>query len=123
MNKWEKDHSALPQNTDDLDSNEAAEKLRCRAEKIARQNGFIFNKISIREQKTRWGSCSPKNNISLNLKLNKLPDRIIDYVILHEFVHTRIKNHRKAFWMELGKCLRHPKILDLELRKYNIAFL
>jgi predicted metal-dependent hydrolase len=70
---------------------------------LASAHGFIFNRVTIRQQKTRWGSCSPKNNISLNIKLALLPETLRDYVILHELVHTRIHNHSKKFWAELDK--------------------
>jgi hypothetical protein len=82
-------------------------KVRARAILIARLNelaelhDFRFNKVSIRNQKTKWGSCSARNNISLNMNLARLPDELRDYVILHELLHTRIKNHNKNFWKEL----------------------
>ncbi len=72
-----------------------------RLEDLAELHDFRFNKISIRNQKTKWGSCSARNNISLNMNLTRLPAELTDYVILHELVHTRIKNHSKQFWTEL----------------------
>ena len=72
-----------------------------RLEELAELHGFRFNKVSIRNQKTKWGSCSARNNISLNMNLARLPGELTDYVILHELVHTRIKNHSKEFWSEL----------------------
>ncbi len=72
--------------------------LRERHTLIADQQGFAFNRLSIRNQKTRWGSCSSKQNISLNWRLIKAPVWVSDYVITHELVHTRIMNHSHAFW-------------------------
>jgi len=72
-----------------------------RFQDLAKLHNFRFNKVSIRNQKTKWGSCSAKNNISLNMNLATLPEELRDYVILHELVHTRIKNHSKKFWAEL----------------------
>jgi predicted metal-dependent hydrolase len=72
-----------------------------RLEELAELHDFRFNKVSIRNQKTKWGSCSARNNISLNVNLARLPAELSDYVILHELVHTRIKNHSKEFWTEL----------------------
>jgi hypothetical protein len=72
-----------------------------RLDELAELHDFRFNKVSIRNQKTKWGSCSARNNISLNMNLARLPAELTDYVILHELVHTRIKNHSKEFWGEL----------------------
>jgi len=113
----------LPKNNKVSSHKEAILRLKDRAKKIAEQNGFSFGKISVRDQRTRWGSCSLKNNISLNAKLRHLPDQIIDYVILHEFVHTRIKNHKQSFWDEMAKYLDSPKKLDGKLKEYEPAFL
>ncbi|MBU1084472.1 MAG: M48 family metallopeptidase [Candidatus Omnitrophica bacterium] len=123
IEKWKKTHNALPRSKESLTREEACQKLTLRAKEIARENGFLFGKISVKEQKTRWGSCSPGNNISLNLKLRRLPDLFIDYVILHELVHTRVKNHKKEFWEEMGKYMQCPRDIDRQLRRYSIAFL
>ncbi len=74
-----------------------------RLQELADLHDLRFNKVSIRNQKTKWGSCSAKNNISLNMNLARLPDKLRDYVILHELVHTRIKNHGRRFWAELDE--------------------
>ncbi|MHC4325449.1 MAG: M48 metallopeptidase family protein, partial [Planctomycetota bacterium] len=67
-------------------------------------------------------SCSAKNNISLNINLARLPDELRDYVILHELVHTRIKNHSKKFWAELDKVIGGgAKELSKKLRKYRLG--
>ena len=78
---------------------------------LAKEHGFTCNNVSIREQRTRWGSCSHKNNISLNLKLVLLPKELIDYVMLHELVHTRIHNHSKKFWAELDRYTGNGKVM------------
>ena len=106
-----------------LKPNEAREKLEQRIESLARQHGFIYNKVSIRNQKTRWGSCSVRNNISLNMKLVLLPDELIDYVILHELVHTRIKSHSRQFWTELNRYVLDAKKTAAKLREISMAFL
>ncbi len=86
-----------------IDKVEAQRRLEDKVKQLAKKHGFTCNKISIRNQRTRWGSCSPQNNISLNMKLVLLPEELIDYVILHELVHTRIHNHGKKFWAELDR--------------------
>ncbi len=60
-----------------------------------------FNQIRVKEQKTLWGSCSSKNNINLNYLLIMAPIKVIDYVIVHELVHTIHKNHSAKFWQKV----------------------
>ncbi len=69
---------------------------------FSREHGFEYGKVSIRDQKTRWGSCSAKKNLSFSWRLIQLPPDILDYVVVHELVHTRVLNHSKAFWAEVG---------------------
>jgi len=92
--------------------------LRCR--QLAQIHNFSMRKIILRRQKTIWGSCSVKNNISLNSNLSFLRNDLIDYVILHELVHTKIKNHSKNFWEESGRVLPNAKILNRELKKITL---
>jgi len=70
----------------------AREKLVRRLDELAAKYGFSYNRVFMRNQKTRWGSCSVRNNINLNVNLVNLPRELLDYVILHELMHTRIKN-------------------------------
>ena len=98
----------------------AKELLRNRLGELAKQYGYTFNRVFIRQQKTRWGSCSAKNNISLNAKLTSLPKELMDYVILHELVHTRVKNHSKDFWNTLDKYVKNSKKIDKKLKKYSL---
>lgn len=77
--------------------------LTRRIESLAGEHGFRFNRLFIRGQRTRWGSCSARSNISLNWKLIMAPEYVSDYVILHELVHTRILNHSAAFWRRVEK--------------------
>lgn len=60
-----------------------------------------FNKVSIRKQVTRWGSCSSKGNLSFNVKILCAPIEMITYVVLHEVMHLKHFNHSKAFWQEI----------------------
>lgn len=111
----------LNQNHKPLDKASSQKKLIHRLQDLAEINGFTYNKVFIKNQKTRWGSCSSQNNINLNAKLANLPDELMDYVILHELVHTKIKNHSKKFWTELDKFVGNAKALDKELRKYGLV--
>jgi len=87
---------------------------------FAEKFDFHYKKVTIKNAKTRWGSCSSINNINLNLHLMRLTDELIDYVILHELVHTKIKNHQKEFWDLLDIVSGDAKGLDRELKKYHI---
>lgn len=86
---------------------------------LAAKYGFKYNRVFIKNQKTRWGSCSGKNNINLNVNLVRLPDELIDYTIVHELVHTHIKNHGQRFWDQLDRLLGDAKQLDKALNEYN----
>jgi len=97
----------------------AGKKLINRLNELAGKHDFSCNKVSVRNQRTRWGSCSPGNNISLNVKLAWLPDELIDYVILHELVHTRVRNHSKDFWAMLDGLVTHAKRMDSRLKEYT----
>ncbi len=82
---------------------EAKNYLPQRLDYLAEKYGFKYGKISIRNQKTRFGSCSFRNDISLNINLLKYDFDVIDYVLIHELCHTRIKNHSRKFWLEVEK--------------------
>jgi len=84
---------------------------------LANKYGFIHEKITIRTMKTRWGSCSAQNNISLNIGLLSLTNELRDYVILHELVHTKIKNHSKDFWNALEIIINNPRSLNRKLKQ------
>ena len=77
---------------------ESKQYLPGRVKYWAEKHGFSYDKLSFRNNISNWGSCSFDNHISLNIKLMKLPDEIIDYVILHELCHTVETNHSPAFW-------------------------
>jgi predicted metal-dependent hydrolase len=114
----------IPTNLQSSEINErqAFEKLISRLKELAKINNLKYARASIRNQKTKWGSCSAKNNISLNINLVKLPDELRDYVILHELVHTRFKNHSKKFWTELDKFVDgKAKKLSKKLKNYQLS--
>jgi predicted metal-dependent hydrolase len=106
-----------------IDKKEARKTIISRLKQLSRQYGFTFGKVSIRSQRTRWGSCSGKNNISLNIKLVALPAELLDYVILHELVHTKIHNHSPKFWKELDKYTGNGKAKARRLKEYGMGIL
>jgi predicted metal-dependent hydrolase len=99
---------------------EAKKYLPLRLTEFARLYGFDFRKVSIKNNKSRWGSCSKRNNINLNLHLIRLPRHLSDYVLLHELVHTMHKNHSKKFWQQLDTLTGNARILDRELKHFRI---
>ena len=116
----EKKQVAIANDLPEIDKAEARKKLTHRLNELSRQYGFTYNRVFIRNQKTRWGSCSARNNISLNSKLLSLPQELIDYVILHELVHTRERNHSKSFWAELNKFVGDARALKSRLKEYSL---
>jgi len=103
-----------------IDFEQDALRLICRLEELACRHAFTYNKVRVKNQKTRWGSCSAKNNINLNINLARLPEELMDYAILHELVHTRIKHHGRLFWLELDRLLGHARLLDKHLNRYGL---
>jgi len=98
---------------------EAKKDLPERVEKWAKQFGFFFRNVKIRNAVTRWGSCTHNNDINLSLHLMRLPDYLIDYVILHELAHTVHKNHKKNFRKMLEKICLETKVYEKEIRRYS----
>ncbi|MBN1597467.1 MAG: M48 family metallopeptidase [Bacteroidales bacterium] len=99
---------------------EAKRYLPMRIKELATIHNMNFNKLTIKNAKTRWGSCSASNNINLNLEIMRLPDKLIDYILLHELVHTVQKNHQSGFWKQLETVLPEARKLDKELNKYHL---
>ena len=96
--------------------------LRDRVEYLAKRHGFQFNKLAFKSMMTRWGSCSTKNNISLNILMAQLSKDIQDYIILHELLHTRIKDHGKAYWAELDRLTGNAKAFHRQLNEKYILY-
>jgi len=83
---------------------------------------FKFNEINIKNQKTRWGSCSRKGNLNFNFKIAVLPQRLADYIIVHELCHLGEFNHSRKFWDLIAKAL--PDYLEIrnELKRNRVSF-
>ena len=99
---------------------EAKIHLPGRVKVLAASHKFEYKNVAIKNSKTRWGSCSFDNNINLSLHLMRLPDHLVDYVILHELAHTRVKNHSKDFWQLLEIVSGDARKLDREVKGYGI---
>lgn len=91
-----------------------------RVETLAKKHGFQYRILKFKVMKTRWGSCTARNNINLNMLITYLPKKLQDYVILHELVHTRIKDHSHRFWALLDKVTGDAKGIHRELKEKYI---
>jgi len=100
---------------------EAKQYLPDKVNELAEKFGFKFNKLTLKNIKSRWGSCSRKNNINLSIHLMRLPDHLIEYVILHELVHTVHHNHSARFWKMLNDITGESKVLEKEFKQYRIS--
>ena len=103
----------------EIDREDARKILNQRLAELATEHDFEYGKVSIRKQKTRWGSCSSQNNISLNQNLLHLTNDLIEYVLLHELTHTKVKNHSPGFWDELETVCPDAKEKRRLLKTYS----
>lgn len=100
---------------------EAKEVLPGRLAGLAEKNGFKYERLFIKNNISNWGSCSARNNINLNLHLVRLPDRLVDFVCLHELCHLKHHNHGKEFHKLLDSlCGGREKEYAAELRTYRL---
>lgn len=89
---------------------QASEKLPPLVRQYARQMGVDFEKITVRCQQTRWGSCSAKGNLNFNCLLMLTPEEVQRYVVVHELAHRKHMNHSPAFWAEVASILPDYKV-------------
>jgi predicted metal-dependent hydrolase len=93
----------------------ATDELAPRLAAEAARHGFSFSSMSIRMQRTRWGSCSTRGRISLNAGLLFQPEEVVRYLLCHELAHTRHMNHSARFWNCVAQCEPRWKELDAAL--------
>lgn len=84
---------------------EARKIIPVKVYKYAKKIGVSFNNIRIKKQKTCWGSCSQKGNLNFNCLLMLMPDRVVNYVVVHELCHRKEMNHSRKFWDEVKAIL------------------
>jgi predicted metal-dependent hydrolase len=95
----------------------ARRELAERAEELARQHGASVRRVVVRNQKSRWGSCSVRGTISLNWRLVQVPETVRDYIILHELTHLRHLNHSARFWAAVEKVCPDYRAAETWLKK------
>ena len=89
-------------------------------EYYAKIMGVTYGRISMRNQKTRWGSCSSNGNLNFNNRLLFVPKELVDYVVVHELAHRKEMNHSNAFWNVVEKYMPDYKERRKKLREYHI---
>ncbi len=82
---------------------------------------FKYGRVSIRNQRSRWGSCSSKGNLNFNFRIVTLPPHLADYLIVHELCHLGQMNHSQKFWDLVGETLPNYEKQMLELRKVRMS--
>jgi len=98
LNLLKKRSTLSPSGNYSLDKTKAKILIRTRLEYFSSQYGFKYQRLSIRNQKTRWGSCSKQGNLNFNYRLLYLSDKLRDYIIIHELCHLQEFNHSPKFW-------------------------
>ncbi len=98
---------------------QAKDVIPLKVEHYAMLLGVNYGRITIRNQKTRWGSCSSKQNLNFNCLLLRAPDEILDYVVVHELCHIRHMDHSKEFWNDVEKILPDYKKRRKWLKDYG----
>lgn len=93
--------------------------LPYRLEYYAKLYGYSYDKCRLTHANTRWGSCSSRRTISLNIGLMNVPEVLRDYVILHELAHLNHMDHSKAFWAEVASHDKNYKMHEKKLKMFN----
>ncbi len=93
--------------------------IPARVKYLSKKIGIKPKRVNVKEQKTRWGSCSSLGNIALNYKLMRFNKKVIDYVIIHELCHLREMNHSKKFWDLVFSFMPDYQIYKKKLKTYN----
>lgn len=99
--------------------NEAFALVNARLQHFNTIYNFAWNNIAIKNQKTRWGSCSQKKNLNFSYRIAQLPERLADYIIVHELCHLSELNHSRDFWKLVQKAIPDYKEIKREFKKYS----
>ncbi|PWN67437.1 M48 family metallopeptidase [Chryseobacterium oncorhynchi] len=98
----------------------AQEKIEPILRKKSKTIGLQYDNVKFMKLEKRWGSCTPSNTIIINFHAIKLPFSLIEYLVVHELVHTKVKSHSKEFWAELSKHIFNWKELDAKMYEMKL---
>lgn len=97
----------------------AERELPARCLAFAAEHGLTVSRVSVRNQRSRWGACSPRGIITLNWRLVQMPPHVSDYVMLHELAHLKQPNHSRRFWREVDRVCAWWRDAERWLRKHG----
>lgn len=98
LSKWHVENTSIERGLETLYRRNARQRFERRADHFTEEMSVEYDQIEIRNQRTRWGSCSTNGTLGLNWRLMMAPPEIIDYIIVHELAHLKEANHSSAFW-------------------------
>lgn len=105
---------------------QASSLLQLRVKRFSQQMGLSYNRVFIRNQKSRWASCSYRRNLNFNWRLVMVPEPVLDYVVVHELCHLKEMNHSKSFWNLVGRYCpdwrEYRKWLDNHCEELKVSF-
>ena len=122
--KWEREHrqttNATPvQKLTSEEIENISQKIVDRVRFYQKKMGVTVGRVAIRNQKTRWGSCSSAGNLNFNWRLVLMPPEILDYVVVHELAHRKEMNHSQRFWAEVERILPDYKARRKWLKEFG----
>jgi len=97
----------------------ATVQLPPRLHEIAAANGIVVRRVTVRDQRSRWGSCSASGRISLNWRLVQMPPSVRDYILVHELAHVKVPNHSRKFWDVVAEMDPHWRVGERWLRRHG----
>lgn len=113
------DEAIFQKHVDNFYKTQAQKHLPSWVEKWAKEMSLFPASLRFRKTKRQWGSCSGKNVLCFNTMMMKLPQDVIQYIVVHELAHIKHKHHQKAFWQEVESYLPDYKIQVQELKNYT----
>ncbi|HHX58606.1 MAG TPA: M48 family metallopeptidase [Candidatus Moranbacteria bacterium] len=101
---------------------EALKFVEKRVKSLSKKHGFSYNKVMVKNHKTRWGSCSKSGNLNFNYKIIFLPKRQQDYIIIHELCHLKELNHSRKFWLLVEEIMPNYLKIKNELKNQGLFY-